>query len=183
MNEIKNQPFEEPKGWHYKTVHKAPPCFLPPEWQAEPGKVGDAASDARAEAVAARTACWTTYTADNNQLGVDIGQYNTDNAAYASQVQAGTLVDPNKTTVFNALSSAYTSLSSESANINAAYNWVGSGDQDLTAGDNAQNMQQKVMLYNSAKGKYNTGAAALPNAEGAHASFVTHISAAEAILY
>lgn len=182
MSEIKDQPFAEPKGWHLKIVNH-PPYFMPPLWS--DNKIGDAASDARAEAIATRTACWQTYTMDNNQLGTDIGQYNTDNAEYDRQCTTSPpeLVNPNKTTVFNALGAAYTALASESANINACYNWVASGDVDLTAGDNSQNMQQKVMLYNSAKGKYTTATAALPIAEGAHTAFITQISIAEAILF
>jgi hypothetical protein len=143
--------------------------------------VGDAAADARAAAVTARNAAMAKYEPDNYQLGQDIGQYNTDNAYWTAN-GAG-IPEPDHTNCFNALAGAYSSLDTENVKIGNAYDHIGAGDTNLTNGDNNGNPQMKIMFYNTAKSHYDTAASRCTDAENAHASFVTYISTAEAILY
>lgn len=141
--------------------------------------------DAYNAAVSARNAALAKYDVDNPQQSADAGQYNADNAAYLSQINANPpeLTGQNATDCFNALAGAYGAWSTEHEKVLSANDNFGAGDANLDAGNNAQNQQQKIMLYNTAKSYYNTAASRCTDAETAHASFVTFISAAEAILY
>ena len=121
------------------------------------------------------------YEPDNANLGLDLGQYNTDTSYWNAHKDE--ITEPDKTTCFNALASAYTSLDTESTKIANAYDHIGAGDTNLTNGDNNGNQMMKIMFYNTAKSHYDTATSRCTDAEAAHTGFVGYISAAESILY
>jgi len=155
--------------------------LLPPTMpQQNHGKVGDAASDARAAAVAARTTAWQAYTAANTVLGDDVSRYNGDISTW--NAEAPTMPNPDYNDCFNLLAQAHDALTPESDNVNSGYNHVGAGDTDFTNGDNSQNPMQKTMLYNSAKAHYDACTTAAGTAGTNHTAVDTKLDAAEVIL-
>ena len=160
--------------------HKPMRCPISPVPPKDAHKLGDAVSDARDAAMAARVAAWNKYVPAQETYASDVVRYEAGLSAWNSQKD--TMQEPDKTNCFNALTSAYTALGSESNKINNAYGHAAAGDTAVTNGDNAQNQQQKIMYYNNAKDHFNVCGTASDEAATPHGTFAGFMTTAESYL-
>lgn len=152
--------------------------FCPP--LKERGMTSQQSDAAKAAACAALITAAGHYNLTNPVFTADKARYLENLALWTHR--SNVMPEGDFNAAYNFLYAAYEFLNTQSINVTAAYDHIGTGDALVAAGDNAIVDMQKIANYNSGKQHYETSDADSTVADNAHGPFVTKSVGFEAII-